>query len=137
MTGIGNLVVDLLLLHHLLLGLREVPPVAPRRRELGTVGHLGHGAELARALVPGHPKIRSTSWMTRRPVDAEAVVHPLEVEVHRADRLGLPLRAGMFALQHLLLHTLSLWPQGQTVWEPLDIKRDQYLSNLRLDQHRT
>ena len=48
MTGIANLVVRLLLLLlHLLLGLREVPPVAPGCRELGTVGHLGHGAELA------------------------------------------------------------------------------------------
>ena len=58
MTEIGNLVVGLLLLLlllHLLLGLREVPPVAPGCRELGTVGHLGHGAELAGTLVPGHP----------------------------------------------------------------------------------
>ena len=46
------------------------------------MGHLRHGAELASALVPGHPKIRLTSRMTRRPVDAEAVVHHLEVEVH-------------------------------------------------------
>ena len=39
----------------LLLGLGEVPPVAPRCRELGTVRHFGHGAELAGTLVPGHP----------------------------------------------------------------------------------
>ena len=85
MTEIGNLVVGLLLLLlllHLLLGLREVPPIAPGCRELGTVGHLGHGAELARALVPGHPKGRSSTGVAIRPVDAEAVVHPLEVEVH-------------------------------------------------------
>ena len=46
------------------------------------MGHLGHRAELARTLVPGHPKVRSSTVMAIRPVDAEAVVHPLEVEVH-------------------------------------------------------
>ena len=70
--GSCHLVVGLLLLLLLLLGLGEVSPVAPRCRELGTVGHLGHGAELAGTLVPGHPKVRSTIVMKIRPIDAEA-----------------------------------------------------------------
>ena len=36
----------------LLLGVREVPPVAPLRGELGAVLHLGHGSELPSCLVP-------------------------------------------------------------------------------------
>ena len=73
---IRTVVVGLLLLL-LFLSLREVAPVAPRCRELGTVEHLGQGAELARTLVPGHPKVRFTfTTMTPRPVDAEAIVHP-------------------------------------------------------------
>ena len=53
---------------------------------LGALGavHLGHGAELARSLVPAQQNVRSMTvcGVASRPVDAEAVVHPLEVKVH-------------------------------------------------------
>ena len=77
-------VLTLLLLLKLLLGVGEVPPVAPLRGELGAIVHLSHGPELPSRLVPEQRNVRSMSvcGVATRPVDAEAVVHPLEVEVH-------------------------------------------------------